>query len=65
MDLTAPDGTVTALFNVGDAAGCAGDPQGWYYDDPAAPTQVRLCDGACGAREGEVQITLGCTIRKR
>jgi hypothetical protein len=65
VDLTAPDGTVTALFNVGDAAGCAGDPQGWYYDDPAAPTQVRLCDGACGAREGEVQITLGCTIRKR
>ena len=65
VEFTMPDGRVTPLFNVGDAAGCAGDPVGWYYDDPAAPTQVRLCEDACGEREGEVQITLGCTIRKR
>jgi hypothetical protein len=33
--------------------------------DPAAPTQVRLCPGACGEREGSVQITFGCVVRKR
>ncbi len=64
VDLTT-DGGQTALYNVGDAAGCAGDPQGWYYDDPQAPTSIRLCEGACGDRAGEVQITLGCFTRKR
>lgn len=65
VELTDAGGAVTPLFNVTDAAGCAGDPQGWYYDDPQSPTQVLLCEGACGERTGEVQITFGCTIRKR
>ena len=34
----------------------------WYYDDNAAPSQVLLCDAACGSVSGGggLKITLGC-----
>ena len=65
VSLTDAAGAETELYQVDGEAGCAADPLGWYYDDPAAPTQVRLCPGACGEREGSVQITFGCVVRKR
>lgn len=62
VDFVAPDGAVTPLFNVDD---CAADASGWRFDDPAEPTRVLLCPGACGAREGAVTVEFGCEIRKQ
>jgi hypothetical protein len=40
---------------------------GWYYNDPAAPTIIELCDSTCGAIQGEegakIEIVLGCTTQ--
>ncbi|MEZ4474460.1 MAG: hypothetical protein R3F60_27460 [bacterium] len=60
---TGPDGMEVPLANVDDAAGCA-RAAGWYYDDPGMPTEIRLCDALCGAREGTVVVEFGCQIRK-
>jgi hypothetical protein len=45
VNLAARDGT--PLRYVEDASGCAGTPQGWYYDDSAHPTRIMTCEGAC------------------
>ena len=44
-----------------------GDPQncdsngGWYYDDPAAPTMIKLCDATCQSLStGSIQVEFGC-----
>ena len=46
-------------------ANCPASGDGWYYDDPAHPTQIILCDSTCtsveGDATGEVDITLGCS----
>lgn len=48
---------------VGGPAEC-GSEIAWYYDDPAAPTQVVMCPAACDQLETlgdvELQIVLGC-----
>jgi hypothetical protein len=34
---------------------------GWYYDDPARPTKIKLCDSTCAAlQHGSIQIQYGC-----
>jgi hypothetical protein len=46
-------------------ANCPAQGNGWYYDNPSAPTQILLCDSSCSGIEldtmGSVNITLGCT----
>jgi hypothetical protein len=44
-----------------DARQC-GDKLGWYYDDPYAPTTMKLCPAACEtvAAGGSVEIAFGC-----
>jgi len=49
-------------------ADCAALGDGWYYDDPAAPTEIRVCPATCttiqatsGAR---VDILLGCATKE-
>ena len=41
---------------------CSGD--GWYYDEPTAPTRIILCPGTCsrvnGDTTGRVDVELGC-----
>ncbi|MCB9528724.1 MAG: hypothetical protein H6703_10325 [Myxococcales bacterium] len=64
VDLVTPGGDRRPLFNVDDAAGCARDDTGWYLDDAAAPTRLSLCPGACGEREGDVEVEFGCVMRK-
>jgi hypothetical protein len=48
-----------------DPANCPANGDGWYYDDPANPTQIMLCASSCTAVQadptGEVDITLGCS----
>lgn len=52
-------------FRVQNAGDCAGTP-GWYYDDPANPQKILLCDASCatvsvpGAR---LQYSVGCETR--
>jgi len=44
----------------GDPANCdaAG---GWYYDNPAAPTMIKLCDASCRSLSGSaIQVAFGC-----
>jgi hypothetical protein len=45
-------------------AACPSDGDAWYYDNPAAPTQIILCDVACAKVKadllGAVDILLGC-----
>ncbi len=50
---------------VADAVACAGG-EGWYYDDPKAPTKVTLCPASCeaaqaqGSKPPKVEILFGC-----
>lgn len=61
-------GVSTLLYKTVDGlAGCAGAPNGWYYDDETTPTKVILCPAACelaqgapGATDTSVQIQFGC-----
>jgi hypothetical protein len=54
-------------FEIGyveSAADCPNVVDGWYYDDPVAPTQIFACPQTCqkmqGIETGSIQITLGC-----
>jgi hypothetical protein len=56
---------VTTIGRVPDVASCPADQPAWYYDNPAAPSQLLLCDNACtlatGAAEGaRLSIVVGC-----
>jgi hypothetical protein len=34
---------------------------GWYYDDPAAPKNIKLCDSTCQSLQGgRVDLEFGC-----
>jgi hypothetical protein len=50
---------------VGDSTSCSKAPtNGWYFDDPAHPTKVILCDAACDMVKaddrGQVNVVFGC-----
>jgi hypothetical protein len=53
-----------STFNyVETPAKCAGQPGGWYYDDPAAPKQINLCAPTCEqvkAAGGQLVVSVGC-----
>lgn len=57
---TPPGATV---FRVDDAAAC-GNTGGWYYNDPATPTQIILCPASCTEVESDpaakLQVEFGC-----
>jgi hypothetical protein len=56
-------GTPQTIPRVSGKGACA-DQDGWYYDDPANPTQIVMCDATCQLLttdlDGEVEIELGC-----
>jgi hypothetical protein len=55
-------GSDETIVRVDGSGSCAGD--GWYYDDPANPTQILLCPQTCSTleadAEGDVEIQFGC-----
>jgi len=56
-------GVPTLLPRANDVTSCVAD--GWYYDNIAAPTTVKLCPTTCAAAEvagtgAAVDITFGC-----
>lgn len=60
---TPTGGAPTTIPNVGSMAAC-GNAQGWYYDNPAMPTQIIVCPSTCTALEGDptggVSVAFGC-----
>jgi hypothetical protein len=43
-----------------DAANCT-SAGGWYYDNPVAPTTIKLCDATCSSLSGgSIQVEFGC-----
>jgi hypothetical protein len=57
-------GQRTALYNTGDSSGCAASGGGWFYDDPANPQKILLCESTCNAARydvgGELTYAIGC-----
>ncbi|MGH1342874.1 MAG: hypothetical protein ACRBN8_15030 [Nannocystales bacterium] len=57
-------GGLDAIPRVDDLEGCGLVPDGWYYDDPADPTQIFLCPQSCktiqGIEDGVINIGFGC-----
>jgi hypothetical protein len=43
------------------AEACA-SAEAWFYDNPSAPTAIRMCPAACSGISlgGTIEITLGC-----
>ncbi len=62
VEIGSPMGGPGLIPNVGDATRCSGD--GWYYDDPAAPTQLHLCPSSCETvnmlHDATIDVTFGC-----
>jgi Mg-chelatase subunit ChlD len=51
---------------IGYSAGC-GDPNGWRYDDPAAPKRILLCNASCETvreSKGRVDVLFGCATKQ-
>jgi hypothetical protein len=58
------DGKLTRVGNVQSQADCAAAGEGWYYDDPTAPTQILTCPALCdqlkAATKPQVEVLVGC-----
>lgn len=63
VDYTPEGGAIGLLGQVTSAATC-GAAGGWYYNDPAAPTQIVLCPSTCATVQADpvakIDIVLGC-----
>jgi hypothetical protein len=62
LDYTPAGGARTTIPRVADPGACPA--MGWYYDDPAAPTQIVLCPETCDLVRadtgGTVEVAFGC-----
>lgn len=58
-------GPVVRVPRRADYAACSGG-QGWYFDNPAAPTKVILCDLTCdtitGGNSGTFRVEFACGV---
>jgi hypothetical protein len=62
------NGAPELLEQAPSEADCAGEP-GWFYDEPAAPTLIRLCPATCSAvlaaPGSNLEVLIGCgTVEK-
>ena len=59
---TAANMSVEEVPRISDMTACSRNPNGgWYYDDPASPTQILVCPCTCSRFEaGRVDVALGC-----
>jgi hypothetical protein len=57
-------GPVVVLPKVADKNSCPPAGNAWYYDNNAAPKEIRLCDATCtklaADTKGQIDILLGC-----
>jgi hypothetical protein len=65
VDFTPADGTPKReLVQVANAGECSRVANGWYYDNPATPTKIHICENACNSfGAGSLDIVLGCATR--
>jgi hypothetical protein len=61
LEFSAP-ATEKKTFPRAPAQTACGDQAAWYYDDPGAPKQIKMCPAGCQAISGggTIQIKLGC-----
>jgi hypothetical protein len=59
---TPGDMSTEEIPRINDYSACSRNPNGgWYYDDPADPTQILVCPCTCSRFEaGRVDLALGC-----
>jgi hypothetical protein len=56
----ATSGAIVPMTFNGDPANC-GAAGGWYYNDPASPTTIKLCDTTCQSlMGGRIEVEFGC-----
>jgi hypothetical protein len=62
VQFTTSTGTKEVFPQVASKAACPASGNAWYYDNPAAPTQIILCTSSCGSVSagGEVDVLTGC-----
>ncbi len=62
--LYTPSGEDSITIPRVDSLAACGDGDGWYYDDPAAPTQIIVCPDTCetftASEDGQVDLQFGC-----
>jgi von Willebrand factor type A domain-containing protein len=57
---------LSTIYNVATAASCDAVDGGWFYDDPAAPSSIKLCGASCdrvSAPGGRLAFTVGCETK--
>lgn len=63
VDVVAPDGSRRTIARASSEGACAG-AEAWFYDDPSAPAEIRLCPALCESVSSDpavrVEIALGC-----
>lgn len=63
VNLTPSSGAKSTLVQVSSEGACTGT-EGWYYDNPTAPTRITLCKSTCDAVTADpmasLEILLGC-----
>jgi hypothetical protein len=68
VQYTPEGGAPTIIPQVSAPVGCPPSGLAWYYDNPASPKQIILCDTSCTqikATKGQVDVLVGCaTILK-
>jgi hypothetical protein len=66
VNFTPTGGSKTTIPQVPDAGSCT-SAGGWYYDNPAAPTQIILCPATCTTIQADanpaIEILLGCSTQ--
>lgn len=64
VESSVDDGAWTTILNVPGGFADCGPSGGWYYDDPSAPSEVRMCPATCLASVrgelGDVRVVFGC-----
>ena len=66
VTFTPGGGTPGTIPQVPDETQCTAGG-GWYYDNPADPQSINLCDTPCDAVQGDlagrIDVVLGCTTQ--
>ncbi|HEX7670812.1 MAG TPA: vWA domain-containing protein [Polyangiaceae bacterium] len=61
VSLAAKSGAVSVIPQTGTVDTC-GDQTAWYFDNPSAPTLIKMCPKACDGlnQGGRIAVELGC-----
>lgn len=65
LDIVDDQGATVSIGYVPSAGDCASVLNGWYYDNPANPKEMKLCDQTCewirGLTSAQILVKFGCT----